>query len=261
MLLSPRTNLTTPQDCIGDLCYLESVVITDYLNQPATRKLLGVESPGNFTSCSSAVGSGFYARMDKYAVPSQHYVAGLLERGVRVLIYSGTYDWQCNWVASRLWLDELEWTGAPRYRAEAFRDWAVASGAAAAGQVKTAGLLTFATVFAAGHMISVSPAPLSWASWLCTDEHASAFTSRWTSPRRRRSWSLGGSRRRRSEGEGEGWYGPGILAGGGGAGISGVSAVDRGGRSQPAAVAGAFRPIRVHAEPASDWAHRCGSSG
>ena len=30
--------------------------------------------------------------------PTQHYIAALLERGVRVLIYAGANDWVCNWV-------------------------------------------------------------------------------------------------------------------------------------------------------------------
>ena len=51
--------------------------------------------------------------------------AGKSQRGVRTLLYSGTYDWQCSWYATKLWLDKLEWTGAAAYRAEAFRDWRV----------------------------------------------------------------------------------------------------------------------------------------
>ena len=177
------------------MCYLESEVITKYLNQPAVRTLLGVESPRNFSSCAADVGRAFNARMDKYTVPSQHYVAGLLERGVRVLIYSGTYDWQCNWVASRLWLEELEWTGAAAYRAQGFRDWVV--GGHTAGQVKSAGLLTFATVFGAGHMMSVPAVILAAVGRVLTRFSASTF--RWTSRRKHRPWCPGGWQRRRCE--------------------------------------------------------------
>ena len=132
--------------------------------------------------------------MDKYTVPSQSYVAALLERGVRVLIYSGTYDWQCNWVASRLWLDELEWTGAGAYQQQAFRDWAVEGHVA--GQTKSAGLLSFVTVYGAGHMISVCFNLTDGAAVLTCFVDS---TSRWTSRRRRRPWCIGGWRERRSE--------------------------------------------------------------
>lgn len=88
--------LTPPvyQPCIGDLCYEENTVIRKYLNQPSVRDLLGVTSPNNFTGCSSAVGSLFNFNMDKYSAPTQYYVANLLDRGIPILIYAGTYDWQ-----------------------------------------------------------------------------------------------------------------------------------------------------------------------
>lgn len=53
--------------------------------------------------------TSFALHMDKWRVPNHFYVASLLERGVKVLIYAGTLDWQCNWVANRLWVEKLEW--------------------------------------------------------------------------------------------------------------------------------------------------------
>jgi carboxypeptidase C (cathepsin A) len=139
------------QMCLGDsLCYLENSAIADFLNREDIRELLGAETTNNFTSCSRDVGANFNAHMDKWIVPSQYYVAGLLERGVRVLIYAGTYDWQCNWVANKLWVDKLEWTGQDTYTAAEWRDWTVDGHKA--GETKSSGLLTFATVREAGHM-------------------------------------------------------------------------------------------------------------
>lgn len=31
--------------------------------------------------------------------PTQFYIAALLERGVRTLLYVGANDWICNWVS------------------------------------------------------------------------------------------------------------------------------------------------------------------
>ncbi|TRM68590.1 peptidase S10 serine carboxypeptidase [Schizophyllum amplum] len=146
--------------CIGELCYEENAVISRYLNHPDTQALLGVAR--NFTMSSSVVSASFLAHMDKWASPTQYYVAGLLERGVRMLIYAGTYDWQCNWVSNRLWVEKLEWSGAGAYSAAAWRDWGITDDSNAAfskaGEVRETPLLTFATVRGAGHMMSAFPA-------------------------------------------------------------------------------------------------------
>jgi len=141
------------QMCVGDdLCYEENSAIKNFLDLPETRTLLGVETPNNFSACSSEVGRNFAAHLDKWAVPTQYYVAGLLERGIRVLIYAGTYDWQCNWVSNKLWVDSLEWSGQEDYGNALWRDWYV--GKQKAGEVKSTPLLSFVTIRGAGHMMS-----------------------------------------------------------------------------------------------------------
>lgn len=62
--------------------------IRNYLDDPSVRTLIGVDSSitKNFTSCSSDVGQAFGATQD-ILHPTADYVAALLERGVRVLIY------------------------------------------------------------------------------------------------------------------------------------------------------------------------------
>ena len=75
--------------------------ITSYLNLPGVRKTLGVDSAiiGNFTTCSDQVNQAFNNNLDFY-FPSKYQIAGLLDRGIRVLIYVGANDWGCNWVCS-----------------------------------------------------------------------------------------------------------------------------------------------------------------
>lgn len=131
-------------------------MIEAFLNNATLRTELGVPSisqVGNFSSCSSDVGAGFRAHMDKYAVPAQNYVAELLARGVRMLIYAGTYDWQCNWVANKLWVEHLPWEGKDAYNAKEWRVWNAPDGSEA-GITKSEGALTFASVVGAGHMVS-----------------------------------------------------------------------------------------------------------
>jgi len=134
-----------------DLCYVENNVIKDYLNLPEVRGMLGVESPNNFSACSPAVSRDFHKHMDKFGSPTQYYVSGLLERGIRVLIYLGTYDWQCNASANKLWVQKLEWTGQEEYLSQAWREWFVDW--KKAGETKRSGLLTVATINGAGHMV------------------------------------------------------------------------------------------------------------
>ncbi|KAF8632022.1 hypothetical protein AX17_004965 [Amanita inopinata Kibby_2008] len=157
--------------CEGELCYKESDVIKALLDRPEMRQLLGVETSYNFSSCSSAVGESFNSHMDKWRTPTQDYVANLLDRGVRFLIYAGTYDWQCNWISNKLWLDKLRWSGYEAYHSAPWKDWWVEG--RKAGEVRQTRLLTFVTVRGAGHMVPHDK-----------PEEALAMVSRWLGQRR-----------------------------------------------------------------------------
>ncbi|EIN13162.1 serine carboxypeptidase [Punctularia strigosozonata HHB-11173 SS5] len=134
------------------LCYPITKHISSFLDLPSVRDALGVDPAvtGNFTSCSSAVGAQFHGAMDMYR-PTYLYVAALLERGVRALIYVGAYDWICNWVGNERWTLELEWTGQEEFAGLELREWEV--NGTAAGKTRSARGLTFATVDGAGHMV------------------------------------------------------------------------------------------------------------
>jgi carboxypeptidase C (cathepsin A) len=153
-------------------CYAENANIRDFLDAPGTRKMLGAESPGNFSLSSGIVGKNFASHLDKWAHHTQDYVAALLERNIRVLIYAGTYDWQCNWIANKLWVDKLDWTGRSAYMKESWRSWYVDG--EKAGETKSTGPLTFATVLGAGHMMSPS---LLWLHPLADPSYTSLMTS------------------------------------------------------------------------------------
>ena len=79
--------------------YLQSLlnrlrVIDAYLDQPAVRAQLGVDpslSNHNFSSRSDDINAAFFNTMDEFHA-TQYYVASLLDRGVKVIIYVGTYD-------------------------------------------------------------------------------------------------------------------------------------------------------------------------
>lgn len=77
--------------------------VDKYLNQPDIRELIGTDSAvKNFTGHSVAVNRAFRNALDS-EFPTQYYIAALLERGVRVLVYVGSNDWICNWVRRNQW--------------------------------------------------------------------------------------------------------------------------------------------------------------
>lgn len=125
-----------------------------FLNQDWVRKEIGVEpSLGNFTWISTDVNSGFWASGDPL-YQNSHYVAELLERGVRVLIYAGTNDWIANWVGNERWTLEMWWSGQEGYVSKPLIDWSVDGNVA--GKVRSYGDLTFATIYGAGHLVSIA---------------------------------------------------------------------------------------------------------
>lgn len=114
--------------------------------------MLGVDPSltANFTSCSSKVGAAFNAALDEEH-PTQDYVSALLDRGVRALIYAGTYDWICNWVGNERWTKALVWSGGEAFAREELKEWRFEG--KAVGKIRAKGALTFATVEGAGHMV------------------------------------------------------------------------------------------------------------
>lgn len=92
----------TSRTCVKKInCFTRT--ITNYLNQAEVRSQLGVDpSVKNFSTCSNKVNFDFNEAFDIFAQHTQYYVAELLERGVKVLIYVGAYDMICNWVSDRL---------------------------------------------------------------------------------------------------------------------------------------------------------------
>lgn len=67
--------------------------ITSFLDLPDVRETLGIAPHiGNFSACSIDVGTDFARNLDRLQL-TKYFIEGLLERGIKVLIYVGTYDW------------------------------------------------------------------------------------------------------------------------------------------------------------------------
>ncbi|KAI0772250.1 serine carboxypeptidase [Irpex lacteus] len=136
------------------LCYPVVKDIISFLNKPHVQAALGVNSDyfsrHNFSGWSDDVNARFNENLDS-VFPSPYYIAALLERGVRALVYAGANDWICNWIGNQNMLLNLEWTGADAFRASTAKEWTVDG--EVAGLTRSAGKLTFVTVDGAGHMV------------------------------------------------------------------------------------------------------------
>ena len=135
--------------CDGPLCYKEVGAITKYLNREDVRDAFGVDKAvKRFDACSNAVGRDFHRAGDGN-IPTTTYTTYLLNKGLRVLMYVGTYDWICNFVGNERFLLALPWVGDYGYRHAATykqKEWA-------GGEWWEFENLRYARVQRAGHMV------------------------------------------------------------------------------------------------------------
>ncbi|KAI5116337.1 hypothetical protein M0805_009173 [Coniferiporia weirii] len=142
-------DLTKKCDTTVD-CYPEQYYVEAYLNSPAIRSELGVDpSLGGFQMIATDVYFNFWGTGDQLH-ETKLYVAELLARGVKVLVYAGTLDVVCNWVGNERWTLDMEWAGRKEFASTPLRDWLVDG--EPAGKTRTFGNLTFATIYGAGHL-------------------------------------------------------------------------------------------------------------
>ncbi|EJD07215.1 serine carboxypeptidase [Fomitiporia mediterranea MF3/22] len=130
-------------------CYPEDRDVTAYLNNATTQKALGVDKGRNFSTIAWDVNSAFWAAGDEVH-DSKQYVVELLARGVKVLIYAGTYDFIANWLGNEWWTLDLDWPGRSEFSSIPLQEWFVDGNPA--GQTRTYGNFSFATIYAAGHL-------------------------------------------------------------------------------------------------------------
>ncbi|KAF4622848.1 hypothetical protein D9613_001368 [Agrocybe pediades] len=132
-----------------DDCYPEG---RQYLSKPSVRELLGVDDAVDpeYHSCSEETNEAFFASQDMLH-PTKHYVAALLERGVRVLIYVGMNDWCANYIGNERFTLGLEWSGQAEFLKQELRDWIVDG--KSVGKTRSFRGFTYATLYGAGHLV------------------------------------------------------------------------------------------------------------
>ncbi|KAK7461384.1 hypothetical protein VKT23_008562 [Stygiomarasmius scandens] len=139
----------------GDDCYPETRFITEFLSKSSVQSTLGVDpAVSNYSFCNLDIMSAFSQTQDS-SHPSTFHVAALLERGIRVLVYVGEYDWLCNWIGQERWVHRMEWSGREAFVNKEMEDWVVDANEERkkSGRMKSANGLTFLIVDKAGHMV------------------------------------------------------------------------------------------------------------
>lgn len=82
---------------------------------------------------------------------AQLSLAGLLESGVRVLLYVGKLDWICNYKGNYAMAEALEWSGKEGFNAAKLTEWSSGKDSEG-GQTKTFGNFSYLDLNGAGHM-------------------------------------------------------------------------------------------------------------
>jgi len=91
---------------IAPLCYNMSNADV-FLNLPEVQAKLGV-SGRKWVECSQEVHTFLLGDWINNLATK---VAGILESGLEVLVYSGDKDFVCNWRGGEAWTQAVEWSG------------------------------------------------------------------------------------------------------------------------------------------------------
>jgi carboxypeptidase C (cathepsin A) len=133
---------------VEPLCYDFSAG-EKFLNKDEVKKGIGADPKIEYESCNMLVHSemlGDWVGNFDFDIPI------LLANDVRVLVYSGTEDFICNYLGGEIWVNELNWPGKNRFNALPLAPW-TADNKTTAGIAKSYGGFTFLEVFNAGHMV------------------------------------------------------------------------------------------------------------
>lgn len=119
-----------------------------YLSRPEVMGAIGAES--QFSECPDAPNNDFTTTGDaaRSSIPS---LAKILNKGLRTIIWAGDRDFICNTLGGYRSIHAMDWKYATQFRAAKWRKLSFKG--RPAGIYKTAGSLTYITVFNAGHEI------------------------------------------------------------------------------------------------------------
>ena len=130
---------------VPPLCYNFSNINT-FMNTPEVQTSLGVNRP--WTVCNHTVHAALLGDVNK---EFETDVALTLEKGVKVLVYSGKVDYICNYKGGLAWTSAMNWPGKSQFNAKSFIDWNF--NGKKVGASRSYSNLTFLEVENAGHLV------------------------------------------------------------------------------------------------------------
>ncbi|KAF4578412.1 hypothetical protein EYR36_000219 [Pleurotus pulmonarius] len=143
----------------GQLCYKELEWIETYMNKAAIKVELGVNPSIRYQTFNMAVNLAFTRQGDGMH-NSALLLTDLVNDGIRLLVYAGNADAMCNFIGNERWVELLDSKFNSEFAATRPVPWISKSTGKQVGEVRsaggsgfTAGNVTFATVFEAGHMV------------------------------------------------------------------------------------------------------------
>eukprot|EP00462_Mataza_sp_D1_P000703 CAMPEP_0175093878 /NCGR_PEP_ID=MMETSP0086_2-20121207/3267_1 /TAXON_ID=136419 /ORGANISM="Unknown Unknown, Strain D1" /LENGTH=449 /DNA_ID=CAMNT_0016366909 /DNA_START=6 /DNA_END=1355 /DNA_ORIENTATION=- len=133
---------------VAPLCYDFSAV-DKFLAKPDVIKALGVTGR-SWTSCNRVVDLALVMAGD-WMLDYSHQLPPMLASNISVVVYSGEFDFVCNWYGGQNWVHNFNWTGKVAFNKALNTTWTVDG--AEAGSAVSADGLTFVRVKDAGHLV------------------------------------------------------------------------------------------------------------
>ncbi|EAR83466.1 serine carboxypeptidase family protein (macronuclear) [Tetrahymena thermophila SB210] len=136
------------QPCIGNGCYEDQdQKIQNFLSRTDVQSLLGTQNRV-WNACVDDV----YIALQKRAYRSSTQdLKVILNSGLKVLIYNGSLDYQCNYIGNEQWLENLSWNYSAQYQKQQYSS--LQKGDQIIGKYKNAANLQFQIIYEAGHMV------------------------------------------------------------------------------------------------------------
>ncbi|KAF0388791.1 prepro-carboxypeptidase Z [Gigaspora margarita] len=118
----------------------------NYLTKPDVLQAIGASDKTKYLLCSEKALMNLAA---EEAIDFSSTLEFLLQNGVKTLIYHGDADWICNWKGGLDMALNLDWEYKSEFSSAPMKEWFVDG--ISAGQIKCANVLTFVTIYKAGH--------------------------------------------------------------------------------------------------------------
>jgi len=132
------------------LCYDMSNE-TEFCNNKANQKQLNINNKPTWETCNMDVHT---ALMGDWTTNMGVKIPAVLKAGKTMLVYSGDYDYICNWRGGEAWTKAVQWEHTEDFNNKEYEHWIVDGNTdKPAGQVRQIDNFTFLRVHAAGHMV------------------------------------------------------------------------------------------------------------